>query len=84
MNHTFATMINIVTGNLYFSVHLVRLTLKVVMQNDREFMEVMLLYHTIGLCDRDCELFPKGRKSLFCSPQCLYQVWGLPSHLSNG
>ena len=69
-------MINIVADNLYFSVPLVRLALKVVMQNDRDFMEVMLLYHTTGLRDRDWELIPNGRKRLFCSPQCLYQMWG--------
>jgi len=60
-------MINIVTDNLYFSFHMVRLTLKVVMQNDREFIEVMLLYHTMGLCDRDWELFPNGRERLLFS-----------------
>jgi hypothetical protein len=54
-------MINIVAGNLYFSVHLVRLKMKIVMQNDREFMEVLLLYHTMGLYDRDWELFSNGR-----------------------
>ena len=77
-------MINIVAGNLYFSVHLVGLTLKVVVQNDREFMEVMLLYHTMGLYDRDWELIPNRRKRLFCSLQCLYQILGLPSLLSSG
>jgi hypothetical protein len=60
-------MINIVAGNLYFSVHLVRLTLKVLMKNDREFMEVMPLNHTMGLYDRDWELFPTGQKTVLFS-----------------
>jgi hypothetical protein len=44
-----ATMRTVVTGNLYFSHHLLRLILKVMMKSDRDFVEIMLLCHTTGM-----------------------------------
>ena len=39
-----ATVAHFVTCNLCFSGQLVRLTLKIIMQNDGDFVEVILLY----------------------------------------